>query len=415
VRHSKKIFSLLSIATACLMVAACSSSSKSPSATGSAPTTGSAPASGSAPITVGLICSCSGPDGNSIIDSVDIFQAWVKTANSAGGIDGHQIKVKVADDGAVIGTSVSDAQTFISDHVDAIMDGSIVDQGWASAVQSANIPSIALISGSAPFYTNPDFYQPGQTEDSDTYAVVATAKAAGATNLGVIYCAEAAVCASIYGVVRGDGKQEGLPVTFADSVSATAPNYTAQCLAAQQAHVTALAVFDTVPPMERLAQDCAKQGYDPIYVIEGGSFTTALTSTPGIEKNLWTEYQNYPYWSSNAATNALQKAMNTYYPGVLENTTTFSGGNVTGWPAGILLEDAFKAGGLTASGAPTASEVVNGLESLKGDTLQGWSPPLTYAAGKPHPVDCWYVGRVDNGKPILENNGNYTCETAATS
>ena len=73
-------------------------------------------------------------------------------------------------------------------------------------------------------------------------------------------------------------------MTFADSVSATAPNYTAQCLAAQQAHVTALAIFDTVPPMERLAQDCAKQGYDPIYVIEGGSFTTALTSTRGSRK-----------------------------------------------------------------------------------------------------------------------------------
>ncbi len=62
-----------------------------------------------------------------------------------------------------------------------------------------------------------------------------------------------------------------------------------------------------------------------------------------------------------------------------------------------------------------AAEIVTGLESLKGDTLDGWAPPPTFPAGKPHPIDCWFTGKVENGVPSVANNGQVTCQHGSTS
>jgi branched-chain amino acid transport system substrate-binding protein len=336
------------------------------------------------------------------------LRAWANTVNAGGGLEGHPIQMTAFDDTSTPGTSVSDVQTLISDHVDVIVDTSLVDSTWAPAVQAAGIPVLcALIQGTC--YSNPDFYDSGQTGDSSAFAAVAVAKAAGATNIGFLYCAEAPACSEGISVVKAAGKQLGVPENYSASIAATAPNYTAQCVAAQQAHTTALFIGDTTPPIEKVGQDCSTQGYNPIYVTEGGGFSMAQATTPGLKKNLWSEYNLYPFWSNAPQVQAMNTALDKYYPGLRENTVSFSEGSVLGWTSGLLLNDAVKAGGLTASATPSAAEITAGLESLHGDTLDGWSPPLTFPAGKVHPIDCWFVGHVSNGVPSVENNGKPTC------
>ena len=44
------------------------------------------------------------------------------------------------------------------------------------------------------------------------------------------------------------------------SIAAAAPNYTAQCVAAKQAGVTAVFIGDSTSVIARVAQDCDKQG-----------------------------------------------------------------------------------------------------------------------------------------------------------
>jgi branched-chain amino acid transport system substrate-binding protein len=53
---------------------------------------------------------------------------------------------------------------------------------------------------------------------------------------------------------------------------------------------------------------------------------------------------------------------------------------------------------------------VKGLLSLKGDTLSGMAPPLTFKSGKDHPVDCWFTGRVVGGVPKVVDGGRLSCE-----
>ena len=372
---------------------------------------GSVAASASgAPIKVGVVCTCSGPFGADILASEDVYIAWVKTINASGGIDGHQIKLTLENDAANPGTSATEAQTLISDHVDAIVDDSIVDQTWAATVQASHIPVVGLDETETPFYTESDFYPEGQTNNTTTYANSITAKTAGATNMGDLYCAEAASCAEGVPLIEAAGKKVGVPVVYNAEIAATAPNYTAQCLAAKQDHVQSIFIGDASVVIVNVATDCAQQNYEPIYVTEGEGFGLAMATAPGLKDKLWSDYGTLPIFAKNPQITAMNKAVDKYYPGLRTNTTSWSQLGAEGWASGLLLETAVKAGGLGTSGTPSPNEIVKGLDTIKGNTLDGMAPPLTFKAGQVHDVNCWFTARVQNGVPALVDGGRVTCE-----
>lgn len=411
-----KRWSVVFAATMALVLAACSSSSKSTTSPTSVPSPGSA-ASGS-PIKVGVICYCSSSSGGLgavFAPGLDVYKAWADTVNSSGGIAGHPVQLVVEDDGGNPSTSLNDAQTLISDHVVAIADMTTVDQSWASAVQSANIPVVGVLTYEQSFGTNPDFYPEAQTNDSAIYAVVSTAKTAGASSLANVYCAEAPACAQSVPAFESTGKKLGVPVTYNAEISATAPNYTAQCLAAQQDHVGAVFIGEPATITAKFANSCTQQGYKPLYVTEGAGFGMNVAAANGLKDSLWTEFPTLPFFASSPAVQEAKSAMDKKYAGVWENPTLFSQQDFMSWASGMLLVDAIKAGGLTQGGTATAAEVTKGLDSLHGDTVGGLTPPLTFTAGKPHTVDCWFTARVQNGTPSLVDNGKLSCESGSSS
>jgi branched-chain amino acid transport system substrate-binding protein len=343
-----------------------------------------------------------------------VYKAWVNTVNASGGINGHPIQLNFQEDSANPGTGVTVTQALISAHVDAIVDMSQIDSAFMGAIQAANIPVVGYNATNEPFFTNPDFYPEGQTGDSGVTAYIQTIKAAGGTDFGVMYCVEAPACSQYEQALKVAGQKSGIPLTYTTSISATAPNFSAPCIAAQQKHIKDLIVEDATSIIARVATDCDRQGYDPTYVIGGGSYGSLFETTPGLKKSSWSYYPNLPYWLKTPAVQAMNTAVDKYYPGVRQNASIWSGTSPLAWPAGLLLEDAVKAGGLGPSDTPSAAEIIKGLQSLKGDTLDGWSPPLTFAAGKPHPVNCWFTGRVIDGVPQLVNNGQLTCGGATS-
>jgi branched-chain amino acid transport system substrate-binding protein len=342
----------------------------------------------------------------------NVYKAWASTVNASGGISGHPVQVVTEDDGTNPGTSVTAAQTLIADHVVAIADVSLLDQAWASAVQAANIPVVGVnYTSSAVFDTNPDFYPAGQTFSSQIYSIVSEAKTAGAANVGDIYCTEAPACAQTVGQAQTAGQQLGVPDVYNVAVSSTAPNYTAQCVAAQQKHVESVYVASSSAGLMHVASDCVQQGYHPVYVYGlTGAGPNVFTAT-GLE-NLWLESPDIPYFASTPGIQAMNTALDKYYPGLRENASLWNETNVESWISGLLLGDAIKAGGLTAGDAPSAAEVITGLTSLHEDTLQGMAPPLTFAAGQTHSVPCWFPARLQNRVPTLLNNGQVVCHTS---
>jgi Periplasmic binding protein len=204
-------------------------------------------------------------------------------------------------------------------------------------------------------------------------------------------------CAQALPLLRTTGETSGLPLVYQAEVSATAPNYTAQCVAAQQKHVAAAQIGNVTPVAQKIGANCNQQGYDPIYVSEGAMFGSPFVTTAGLKNNSWFEFADQPYFADIPAYRAMDAAVDKYYPGLRSNASEWAEQSTFSWPSGILLQDAVKAGGLGPSDVPSAAEIVTGLVSLKGDTLQGTAPPLTFASGQAHKVDCWFVGRVQGG------------------
>lgn len=416
-RRSRTLWSAVCALVMVGTLGACSSSSKSTSGS-SSPTNLSAGGGGAtgAPIKIGLICTCSGsPLAGPLVPGEDEYKAWANTVNASGGIDGHPVQLIVKDDTANPGTSLSEAQSLISDHVVAIADNSNFDQTWAKVVQAAKIPVVGILTDEATFGSNPDFYPEAQTNDSAIYAVVSTAKAAGANNLANVYCSESPICAESVPAFTKTGQTLGVPVVYNAEISATAPNYTAQCLAAKQKGVKSVFIGDAPAVIVRVAGDCAKQGYNPVYVQEGGAFGMNEAPAPGLKNSLWLEFPAYPFFGNSPAVQASNKAMDKYFPGIRENSSLFLQDAFMAWTSGKLLEDAVNAGGLAAGATPTAAEIVKGLDSLKADTVGGLTPPLTFTPGQPHNVNCWFTVRLRNGVPSLTNSGKVTCENGSSS
>jgi branched-chain amino acid transport system substrate-binding protein len=335
--------------------------------------------------------------------------AWAKTVNESGGLNGRQVEIVAKDDGLNPGTALTAAKKLVSDRVAAIVNMSMIDQTWAATVEKAKIPVVGVFSNTKPFETSPYFFPEGQTGGQIHKAVVAIAKGAGATNLGFMYCAEAPVCAESVPKLTATGKAQGVPVVYNTKISSTAPNYTAQCVAARQQGVSALYIGSSSAIAAKVAADCSRQGWNPIYITQGAAFGMNMVSVPGLSQNLWMQFATLPFFADTPAVRAFNTAMDKHYPGVRQNTSVFIHNAFMGWVSAKLLEQAIRSSGAPAGEKPTATQVVKGLESLKDYTVDGLAPPLTFEPGKPHKVDCWFTAQVKNGKPVVANGGKVTC------
>jgi branched-chain amino acid transport system substrate-binding protein len=388
---------LVAAAAAAAIVASLSACSSSSSSSGSGTPTGGSTAGSGAPISVGVMCSCSGAFGSNVSVGWSVVQDWQKSVNAAGGLNGHQVTLIEKDDASVPGTALTDAQALISAKVDVIIDLDILDEVWQKAASGAQIPVIGGNFSSPSYYADPNWYPSGQTNDSITYSVAATAKTAGATKLADFYCAEAPQCQESVPLLKTDGQKVGVPVVYNASIAATAPNYTAQCVAAKQAGVNAIFIGDSTSVIARVASDCTQQGYTPTYVTEGTGFTNQALTAPGLKDHLWSSYPILPFFSTAPAVTAMNTVLDKYSPGLRQATATWSEFAAQAWTGGLLLAAAVKNAGVTASGAVTPAVITQGLDKVSNETLGGFSPALTFTAGKAHPVDCWYTGRVQGG------------------
>jgi branched-chain amino acid transport system substrate-binding protein len=402
------------------VIAACSSGSSTTTGTSatagnssSTAGTSAAAASGNA-IKIGVICDCSGALASAGTDAPDVYQAWADTVNAAGGINGHKVQVILDNDDSNPASAVTDVENLImSDHIVALVDISNLDETFASFVKSHDVPVIGVNTSETPMFSNSAFYPQAQTEDALFASVIDSAKSAGATNLGLLYCAEAVQCQEAIAPLKAATKSLNLPLDYSGEISATAPNYTAQCVAAKQAHITALFIADIADVAARVAQNCSQQGYHPTYVLDGQDLTGSFAMTAGLKDNLVGPSPNIPFYASTPGVTAMNAALDKYYPGMRENAAVYNEFSIGAWVAGLLFQAAAEAGEVGADGAtPTAAQVTKGLTSLKGETLDGMAPPLTFVPGQAHPVDCWFTYALKNGKFGLPHGTSTTCETS---
>jgi len=402
--RSKKILALITAAAAVTALAGCGSSSSGSN------TSGSGTGASSSDWKIGTIASCSGSQASSEGGACKTMQAWADSVNASGGINGHKIDLIVKDDGNNPTTSTTMVHELIDqDHVIAIVgDSSDVDVTWASYAQSKGVPVVGGLPVNTTFITNPDFFGIGTNLLALNYATIQTAKDAGYTKVGFLYCAESPQCAQSVPAFQGAANLLGVTATIA-KVSGTAPDYTAQCLQLKNAGTQTYEVGSGSQVVLRVLDSCRQQGVTAPLVQTDGTFQNSWTKDPNTEGTLGVELTAPWFDSAIPGVKQFQEQLQKYAPDVY-NSDLYGPNSFYQWISGDLFEAAAKAGHLGDN--PTAADVTKGLFALKNETLGGLIAPTTYQQGsKAAPAfnTCYFPIQIKGGKYVMVGSGKPTC------
>ena len=398
--------------TACSSSSSSSSSAAAPASSTAASTAASgAAASGAAspsgaPLVFGVISSDSGYGGNNP-DVPTTVTAWQNYVNAHGGIAGHPVQVIVEDDADNAAKALQAAQDLVQNkHAIAIGDSSLTNSAFEKYLDTAKVPVISLNSGdsSTQYFTDANFFTDEATVPAGIWAQAKLAKLSGATKYGFLYCAEDPNCASAVPLTKADTASVGIQLAYQASFSASSPNYTAQCLAAQQAGVQALFVAGASGSAnQRVLDNCASQHYQPAAIAAVGTLGSAVAKDPQIPVQ-WGYTATIPWFVQNAATATFDQVMGSYL------TKALSPPLVMGAWTGLQL---FAAAAKNVSATPTSQDIYTGLYALNGETLGGLTAPLTFKKGQPNQDNCFFVYEVKNGTYSTPEGTSPICAVGA--
>jgi branched-chain amino acid transport system substrate-binding protein len=447
-RGRKTILMLASIAgVVALAAAGCSSSSKSSSgttATTAAPatsastspagstgaTTGStgSTAGGTAdgvgeplstptgtPFNLGYICLCGQLNANATLNPA-VLRAWVTWQNLHGGVNGHPVHLSYFNDPGNPGVALLQVQKMVnSDHIVALIDGdSADDASWYSYIikQPVTIYNTGFSSLPMASSTSPNVFEMAVSQYYLFDEIMLSAQKVGGHKMAVLYCAENPACKETVAPLTAAGKQFNIPVVFNASVLASAPNYTAQCLAAKQAGADVMFIADGGAVTVSVAASCATQGYTPHQVSDEGAYNQSFAGKAGWDGFLGSQDVIPFFVTSTPGSKLMQDTIAQYAPGVLTNAQW----NVTNefpWTLGLLINQAAKAGGVGTTQPLTGTALTNAMYQLHTTTLNGMTPTLTFTRGQVNQPHCWFWAGIKNGKWYLPYGLTTTC--AATN
>jgi branched-chain amino acid transport system substrate-binding protein len=355
----------------------------------------------------------------SSLEGAQSLQAWVKWTNAHGGINGHPVQVTILDDKGDPAVGLADAQTLVqTDHVIAILNqtASVTDATWASYVLAQKIPVIGGLQIDALYFTNPMFYPVGGTVVANIWGQMKSAAVQGVKKIGVVLCTETPACAQAQPLFKSEAESVGMSVVYDSLASETQVSYTAECLAAKQAGVQAMAAYvnDIV-----FARDCSRQGFKPKWIsADGGPGIPTIDAAPALGNAVGSDV----HWLCNTpevpATASFYEGMKKYAPQWLKGGKMYSEASETdvdcsSWDAGAAFTQAILNADIAPSAKATNLDVIQGLSMFKNETLGGFSPPLTYSNGTaPNPqAKCVYLYKWKGTTEIpVPGPNKYTCQ-----
>ena len=364
-----------------------------------------------APIKVGVICSCTGAAGAAFVLVTDGYLAWAKATNAKGGIAGHKLDVIDLNDQSTPGTAITEAHQLVSDGVVAVMVSSLVQQSFLGVFASAGIPIVGEAYGVAGLPQNTDVF--GTTDTIAPASLSATedidlAKAAHVKKLAYLYETTAASTGLTTAQISAAGAKAGIKVVYSVATSLTQTNYEAECIAAQQAGATGFIDGAGAPQnVENVASSCSLENYDPVYFVSAQNWNGI--SAPLAKDSFMSSATAPPFDTAIPAIKLWRATVNKYFPSALTDPNLDPEVQISTYEGGLLLHDALTAVHLTASQKVTSKLVIKGLYALKGDSLGGLAPPITYEHGTTHVLDCWFESAQVNGKVSILNNGKGVC------
>jgi branched-chain amino acid transport system substrate-binding protein len=374
----------------------------------SAPTTPTASAGPGAPIVIGSVGTQSGIVGASIADGEKALQAWVDATNAQGGLEGHPVKLIIADDGGDPARHQALVQQLVeSDHVIAFVynDAPLTGQASVQYLTSKRIPVIGSELAGQWFYQSPMFFPQADSglvlTDVSLRGVAQVTVPEGKTKVALMTCIEAQYCTDAAKVWPGLASQIGLKVVANSSVSLATPDFTSQCLDAQGSGAQVFIMSMDSNSIDRVAASCASIGYHPIFSWASSVTLDRHRTDPNLAGAIL-PIPEFPWFlPSNPAIQQFQETVARYAPGL-----TVGGASENGWVSAEL----FGAAATHLSATPTSEDILRGLAAIHDDTLGGLTEPLTFTAGQnAPPTECWFTAGIANGNWTTPDNGKMHC------
>ena len=429
-----------------IIAGACSSSSKSStSATTSAttaPASTAAPSSGSptthqggsatgsgtvwynapaqqatgTPFKIGVMCLCA-QLGQPAELTTNTLDAWASWQNAHGGINGHSVQLIVKQDPGNPGVALNEVQDLVSQHVVAIIDSdSEDDAAWFAYIKKQPVAVFPTGFNSLEMASSTNIFQTSVSQYYLFSEIMLAAQKVGGHKMAVLYCAENPACKQTVAPLQAAGKQFNIPVVFNAPVLTSAPNYTAQCLAAKEAGADVMFIADGPAVTIAVAGSCAQQGYTPHQVSDEAAYSQQMAGKPGWDGFLGTQ-DNIPFFvTSTPGSKTMHAALQQYQPSVLSSPQYSALGPIL-WNTGLLIAQGAQAGGVGATNpvppvtaAPlTGTALVDGLYTMHTTDLGGMTYPLTFVRGQLNQKHCWYWAGIKNGQWDLPFGLTTTC------
>jgi branched-chain amino acid transport system substrate-binding protein len=351
-----------------------------------------APSASLAPIVIGNVSDQSGPVASSGIGWLPGLKAWVAWTNAHGGILGRKVQLISRDAKGDPATYRAVTKELLGKQLAAFIPASTLQFSPVRAlVEAKKIPAIGGYQADPAFIQSPYSFPQMTTVDQTTYNLAKTAVLAGKKAGMLFYCAESPVCAQLIPLWQAGAKAAGSNWAGEINVAASTPDYTAQCLAAQQKGADWIGLGLAVAVVPRIAADCAKNNYRPLWILT--AFDSSFLTQAALDGARY-PFPTALYTSAAAAT--FRKAMATHQKSFVSNPA-YGTWTYAAWVTGEVLKRAITLAKPTGQ-TVTPADVLRGLYLFKNETLGGQTPPLTYKKGAGHSVSCFFMGEVKNGK-----------------
>jgi len=297
------------------------------------------------------------------------------------------------------------------DHVVAIIavgSGALIS-GWSDYVKAQGVPVIGGQIFSPLWTSSPVFYPAGGTFIEGATITLSIAKTYGFKHYGAVFCAEAAQCKLAIVFLKSQAGKVGIDFAYGGTVSSTAADYTATCLAAKDAGVDIMELgVATYNTGLNIAQSCDRQGFHPAWIIPGEAMSSKYLGSP-LFNNSFGSPPDLPWFADvpeNVDFKAAMAASKVNVNAADEPLTASDN-----WAAGLLFQKAVTLSGVT--GVPTSADILAGLAKVNAETLGGFAPPLTFTDLANKAVPCFFVMRIQNQKFVLPQGTQVTCNTTS--
>ena len=337
---------------------------------------------------IGTVGTVSGPAGNALKPQVDALQAWVKWTNDRGGVKGRPVNLIAADDAGDTARHRQLVQEFIERRgVMAFVNNTsaLTGQGSIEYLTGKGIPLIGSDTASDFFNTIPTYFPQAPTGSRMILGMLAATAnlmlPEGKKKLGIIACTEAQACRDADRIWSEEAAAYGFELVYRGKGSIAQPDFTAECLAARSAGVQVMILAIPGSGMRRIASSCGRQGIKFPYSLAAPDVKADMPDDPNFNGS-FVGFNGFPWTErSTPATAEFQDVIAKYLRVAPSAPTSL------GWISAKLFEKVAS----TVTGPPSTQALLEGLWTIRNETLGGLTAPLTYTRGKPAQMPvCWF-------------------------